>query len=208
LWPHSARRSLKAGDQDRGQVVDIRAFAGISAAKPGAADSFGSARGSTDKAAKLLTTFNGFLLSWAIPAVSCPRDAVFSAFSAWIRLAWTARRSSRFQPLPSCLTGLARAVTPSSSPRTRARGAGQSAAAVLWVWPRVAPPNSLQDLLIRWQPGAESPTARAVTDDPGERAFTNVGEIAGRVREGREGPFQAGSSRPVRARTGTCRRSH
>ena len=34
-----------------------------------------------------MTKFSGFLISWAMPAVSWPSEAIFSA---WIRLAWAA----------------------------------------------------------------------------------------------------------------------
>ncbi len=58
-----------------------------SAAKAGAAASFSSSSNSTDSPAKLLTKLSGFLISWAMPAVSWPSEAIFSA---WIRLACAA----------------------------------------------------------------------------------------------------------------------
>ena len=61
-----------------------------SAVIAGAAVSFNSSSNSTDSPAKLLTKLSGFLISWAIPAVSWPSEAIFSA---WIRLACAAFRS-------------------------------------------------------------------------------------------------------------------
>ena len=54
--------------------------------------SFNSSSSSTERLAKLLTKLSGFLISWAMPAVSWPNEAIFSA---WIRLAWAALRSRR-----------------------------------------------------------------------------------------------------------------
>ena len=48
---------------------------------------FSSSSSSLDRPAKLLTKFSGFLISCAMPAVSWPSEAIFSA---WIRLAWAA----------------------------------------------------------------------------------------------------------------------
>ena len=44
----------------------------------GAAISFNSANNSTESPAKLLTKLRGFLISWAMPAVSWPKEAIFS----------------------------------------------------------------------------------------------------------------------------------
>ena len=50
-----------------------------SAAIAGAAAAFNSSSNSTDSPAKLLTKLSGFLISWAMPAVSWPSEAIFSA---------------------------------------------------------------------------------------------------------------------------------
>jgi hypothetical protein len=55
----------------------------LSAAIAGAAVSFNSSSNSTERSAKLLTKLSGFLISWAMPAVNWPNEAIFSA---WIRL--------------------------------------------------------------------------------------------------------------------------
>ena len=49
------------------------------AAIAGAAVSFNSSSSSTERLAKLLTKFSGFLISCAMPAVSWPNEAIFSA---------------------------------------------------------------------------------------------------------------------------------
>src|SRR5262249_51400199 len=54
-----------------------------SAAIAGAVVSFNSSSNSTERSAKLFTKLSGFLISWAMPAVNWPREAIFSA---WIRL--------------------------------------------------------------------------------------------------------------------------
>ena len=50
-----------------------------------------SSTSSRDSAEKLLTKLSGFLISWAMPAVSWPREA---SFSDWIRRSCALRRSS------------------------------------------------------------------------------------------------------------------
>ena len=67
---------------------------------------------SAEIAEKLLTKLSGFLISWAIPAVSWPSDAIFSA---WIRLAWAALRSR------SAVSAASRALRISASARRRSR---------------------------------------------------------------------------------------
>ena len=62
-------------------------FSSPSALIAGAAVSFNSSSNSTDSPAKLLTKLSGFLISWAMPAVNWPSEAIFSA---WIRLACAA----------------------------------------------------------------------------------------------------------------------
>ena len=46
---------------------------------------------STETAEKLLTKLSGFLISWAMPAVSWPSEA---SFSVWTRRSCAVRRSS------------------------------------------------------------------------------------------------------------------
>src|SRR5215467_3025246 len=50
-----------------------------SAATAGCVVSFSSSSNSTERSAKLLTKLSGFLISWAMPAVSLPRAAIFCA---------------------------------------------------------------------------------------------------------------------------------
>ena len=59
--------------------------ASMSSAGPRQPSARGAAR--PTGSAKLLTKFSGFLISCAMPAVSWPSEAIFSA---WIRLAWAA----------------------------------------------------------------------------------------------------------------------
>ena len=66
----------------------------------GAAMSFNSSSSSFESEAKLLTKLSGFLISWAMPAVSWPNEAIFSA---WIRLACACFR------LPSAASASSRA---------------------------------------------------------------------------------------------------
>jgi hypothetical protein len=80
--------SAKIARQDIRQFSTSERRASSKIARPGAAVCFSSSRRSTDRLAKLLTKFSGFLISWAIPAVSWPSEAIFSA---WIKLAWAPR---------------------------------------------------------------------------------------------------------------------
>ena len=74
------------------EVSSISARASSSSvAIPGAAVSFSSSSSSIDSVAKLLTKLSGFLISCAIPAVSCPSEAIFAE---WIILACAAFSSS------------------------------------------------------------------------------------------------------------------
>src|SRR3984893_14488814 len=50
-----------------------------------------SSTSSTESPEKLFTKLSGFLISCAMPAVSCPSEA---SFSVWIRRSWAVRRSS------------------------------------------------------------------------------------------------------------------
>src|SRR5215472_2435773 len=61
------------------------------------------------QAEKLMTKLSGFLISWAMPAVSWPSEA---SFSVWIRRSCAARKSSR-----DCASSRVRACT-SSNRRT------------------------------------------------------------------------------------------
>ena len=68
---------------------------------------------STERAAKLLTKLSGFLISCAMPAVSWPSEAIFSA---WIRLAWavfSSRKAASIVRLASCAASRAAAISAS-----------------------------------------------------------------------------------------------
>ena len=91
---------LQVAESVRSDRRSRPAWASSSIAKPGAAVSFSSSRRSTERLAKLLTKFSGFLISCAMPAVSWPSEAIFSA---WIRLAWVAFSSSMLVvAVPAC----------------------------------------------------------------------------------------------------------
>src|SRR5581483_3215116 len=79
-----------------------------SVSSAGPAISFSSSSSSIDRWAKLLTKLSGFLISWAMPAVSWPSEAIFSAC---IRLACAVLNS------PSAFSAASRAARISSSDR-------------------------------------------------------------------------------------------
>src|SRR6516162_7510216 len=81
-----------------------------SAATTGAVVSFSSSNSSLDSSAKLLTKLSGFLISWAIPAVSWPSAAIFWACN---RLACAACNSC------SAFSAVSRAARISASARLR-----------------------------------------------------------------------------------------
>src|SRR6516162_8913010 len=66
-------------------VSTISAHLAGSSALTARAASFSSSNSSTERPAKLLTKLRGFLISWAIPAVTCPSAAIFCAHQACLR---------------------------------------------------------------------------------------------------------------------------
>ena len=121
------------------RLVDLGALVSSSVASAGAAVSFSSSSSSTERAAKLLTKFSGFLISCAMPAVSWPSEAIFSD---WTRLACAAlsrssdsRNSVNSRTFSMAITAWAAKVSSSSIWRGVERPASRPAQRDGSQWP-------------------------------------------------------------------------